>query len=254
MTNKVKEMISYVMPLQIETCSSEHNAILEVTLSNGRYVLDSEKCNYSYGALYTIFKKVFRDLNFQDLNFSNCLLLGLGGGSIVNLLRKEYHLTMPITALEIDPVVIDLGKKYFGLNDYANLTMINEDAFEFVKRENDSFDLIIVDILVNDEVPTRFHSREFVSYLEKMSHGSTIILFNKVLSSERSRRDYTNLTAEMADAFGSVNILTYEVHNVTNKIVCVNTGRVKESQRTENYLTSTESAPALLRYNGMNHE
>jgi len=229
--SKIKEIVSYIIPLQIETRTSFHNPLLEVTLRNGRYVLDAKDSNYSFGALYTIFKNTFNELSIKDKNINSCLLMGLGGGSVVNLLRKKHQLNMPITAVEIDPVVIELGNKYFELNNYKDLYIVNEDAFDFAKKCENTFDLIIIDLYINDEVPGKFHTKEFISYLEKMSHKSTVILFNKMLNSNRAKEDYSNLVKDMSVKFGSVSLLTYQVSEVTNKIICVNTGRVTDRER-----------------------
>lgn len=242
--NKLKQILSYILPIPIEVCSSEFNSVLEVTLNRGRYVLDAQNSNYSFGALYTIFKNTFIDLGITEKPIKNCLLLGLGGGSVVNLLQKKHNLSIPITAVEIDPVVIDLGKKYFNLNNYKDLSIINEDAFDFAMYCNKRFDMIIVDLYINDVVPDKFHSSEFISYLEKMSHSSTVVLFNKMLNSTSAKSGYSRVVKEMIAKFGSVRLLTYNVNSVTNKIICVNTSGAKVKKMTE--INSTYEMPILL--------
>lgn len=232
--SKIKEIVSYFMPIHVEACSSFHNPLLEVTLRNRRYVLDAKDSNYSFGALYIIFKNVFDELSIKERNINSCLLMGLGGGSIVNLLRKKHQLTMPIIGVEIDPVVIELGKKYFDLDGYKDLYVVNEDAYDFAKNCNSKFDLIIIDLYINDEVPGKFHTKEFISFLEKMSHKSSVILFNKMVNSKKAKEDYSTLVKDMSAEFGAVSLLTYKVNEVTNKIICVNTGRIHEGERQKN--------------------
>jgi spermidine synthase len=223
---KLKEIVSYILPLQVEACSSKYNNLLEVMLRNGRYVLNSENANYSFGSLHAIFKGAFKDIDLGNLNISNCLLLGLGGGSVVNLIRKTHQLTMPITAVEIDPVVIEIGYKYFNLNTYGDLNIVNMDAFEFVKKNKEVYDIIVIDLYINDVVPGIFHSKEFVSNLRKCSHSNTIVLFNKMLNNKTAKHEYGKLVYELADAFGSVSFLTYHLNGVENRVICVNGSRV----------------------------
>lgn len=99
---KIKGILSYILPLRVDISSSQYNIFLEVSLSKGKYLMNSENSNYSFGSLHTIFKNTFHDLKLENLNISNCLVLGLGGGSIVKLIREKYKLNIPITAVEID--------------------------------------------------------------------------------------------------------------------------------------------------------
>lgn len=223
---KIKQIISYFLPLRIESVSSDHNSLLEVSYRNGNYLLNSESSNYSFGSLHRIFKNSFRDIEIENLGISNCLLLGLGGGSVIHLLRKEYELLFPITAVEIDPAIIALGKKYFNLDDYKGVSIINADAFEFVVITKSVYDLVIVDLYINDMVPPIFHTEEFISNLKSVTHHHTVILFNKMLNTPQSVTEYHRLVEEMGKAFGPLNVLRYYVNGIENRVICVNTGRV----------------------------
>lgn len=233
---KIGGILSYILPLQVEATSSQYNSFLEVSLRNGRYMMNSENANYSFGSLHKIFENTFRDIKLESLNISKCLLLGLGGGSVIELIKEKYESDMHITAIELDPVVIKLGYKYFNFNSYKDVTIVNDDAYSFVKSNDLEYDLIIVDLYINDEVPKVFHTNEFVFALQNISHSNTIVLFNKMLGTKTKEKEFNNLVYEMSQAFGAVSFLTYVVNGVENKIICVNTGRVyeKQSSLTEN--------------------
>src|SRR3989344_8028249 len=53
-------------------------------------------------------------------NSPNALILGLGGGTVVHLLDEKFK-PSKMTVVEIDPSVIEIAKKFFGLNDVKNL-------------------------------------------------------------------------------------------------------------------------------------
>jgi spermidine synthase len=224
-----KQIASYILPLKIEVCSSMYSDLLEVTLSNGRYVLNSANANYSFGSLHAIFKGAFKDIGIENLNISNCLMLGLGGGSVVDLLRKTHHQTMPITAVEIDPVIIELGKKYFDLNTHEKLSIVNMDALEFVKTSRSVYDMIVIDLYIDDVVPSVFHTKEFVLNLKNCTHKNTMILFNKMINDKNSKTEYGKLVYELAAAFGSVSFLTYYINGIENRVICVNTNQILRS-------------------------
>jgi spermidine synthase len=219
---KLEKLCSYIWPLQIEVCAGSENGLLEVELVKGKYVLNSEKINFSFGSTYEIFQRVFHDVKLENFNFSNCLLLGLGGGTVMNLLQKKYHFRFPVTAIEIDEKVVELGRKYFKLGDYKNLVILNQDAFQYVKNSRDKFDLIIVDIYLDDIVPELFHSKEFITALKNISSANAIILFNKMLGPQNSKKEYNDLVAEMGSAFGTLSCLSYVINGGENKVIYVN--------------------------------
>lgn len=66
-----------------------------------------------------------------ELGISDCLILGLGAGSAAKLINKNWPRAR-ITGIEIDPEMIRLGKKYFGLGEITNLSIIVGDAFSLI--------------------------------------------------------------------------------------------------------------------------
>lgn len=220
-------MISFLVPMRIESRTSKHNQYLEVVLSNGKYILNSENANYSFGSLHKIFEKTFVDIGIENFKIKNCLLLGLGGGSIVNLIQRKHQIFFPITAVEIDPMVISLGEKYFNIDKYDKLNIINTDALHYVLNTKMNYDLIIVDLYINNEVPEVFHTEQFIKALKNISHNNTILLFNKLLSSKKANDEYNALVNEITKAYGSTSFLSYNESGEENKIICVNTNRSK---------------------------
>lgn len=75
------------------------------------------------------------------------LILGAGGGTIATLLTQRCG-PISITAIERDPLVVQLACEEFGLATMDNLTLIQADAFDWVSTCDQSFDLICVDMYV----------------------------------------------------------------------------------------------------------
>ena len=128
------KLISFFTDVTLETAMSEISGKLQVRLVNGRTVLDSRNANYSFGSLHRLFRKVFRIINIASAPPANLLLLGLGGGSVVSILRDEYRLEMPITAVDTDPEVIRIAHEQFGIGKYKRLEIVCTDASEFLNR------------------------------------------------------------------------------------------------------------------------
>jgi predicted membrane-bound spermidine synthase len=75
------------------------------------------------------------------------LVLGSAGGTIPRLMAKYVKPMFPglnITGVEIDPAVIGLDERYFGLEP-GDATFISQDARVFVGNTKQKYDIVIVD-------------------------------------------------------------------------------------------------------------
>jgi spermidine synthase len=177
----MKKFLSFFWPVT-KRVQSQYNGVLEVTWSNARKILDSKNANYSYGSLQRILE---RSLTGVDLSIvKSVLLLGMGGGSIISSLRKKFAYRDAITAVEIDPVVIEVAKDEFGIFPGNGLTIIQNDALLFVEKTNERFDLIIVDLFIDDKVPNQFYSAEFCRNITRICSAGGQIIFNVGLNTQ----------------------------------------------------------------------
>lgn len=171
----MKKILSYAWPVT-KQISSKINGTLEITWFNGKKLLDSKNANYSYGPLQKVLTYGLSKINI--LPDTNILLLGLGGGSIIQPLRKQFNSNGKITAVEIDPVVIDIAQSEFNVSSSNNLEIVCANALSFVKKCENKYGLIIVDIFVDTEVPKDFYLFNFWNALVKILKPNGTILFN----------------------------------------------------------------------------
>lgn len=75
---------------------------------------------------------------------TSILLLGLGGGTCLRQLRR-FVPEARITAVEIDGEMITLARKYMELDD-LNITVVEQDAFEFMSNRGPEVDIVIDDL------------------------------------------------------------------------------------------------------------
>ncbi len=151
----------------LEERDSKYNGHLRVvrTFGMGNYI-QAGGLTQSGGIVESIWKSTLKQINKADLQ--KILILGLGGGTLAKLLRKKYP-KAKITGVEIDPVMIELGKKYLDLDKYK-IDIKVEDANEF---KFDKYDLVIVDMYSGDNFPKEFESEEF---LKKLTKYKTVII------------------------------------------------------------------------------
>lgn len=199
----MKKAMSYIWPMT-KKIKTVHSGILEITWLNGKKILDSKNANYSYGSL----EKVL------DLGLSYCkaerssevLVLGLGGGSVLGLLRKKYKFYGKITAVEIDPAVIDIALSEFNINQHEPLELLCEDAFEYVQGSKKVYGLIIVDIFIDVQVPEQFFYEVFWNNISRLLEKNGEVIFNTGINAA-NRHETERVQNELSSiAFRKMNV------------------------------------------------
>ena len=191
-----KKIVSYIFPVYLHKVDSEISKALEVTLYNGELVLDSANTNYSYGSLQRVLRFGLKQIGFDNVvQMQNILVLGVAGGSVIKTLVDEIGYGGKIKGVEIDREVIKIANKYFGLGNIPNLEIIISDAQQFVKINSDKYDLIIIDIFQDKEMPSFLFEKEFSEDLISLLGKNGIILFNtmKISQKDISRNQYFKL-------------------------------------------------------------
>lgn len=155
---------------------SDYNGILEITSLNGKKVLNTKNANYSYGPLHEILK-IGLEKSYPN-RAGKVLVLGLGGGSILELLRKDFSFTGSITAVEIDAKIIEIAKEEFKIQQYEPLQVVCQNAVDFVKTDTQSYQTLIVDIFIDTQIPTPFLEVDFWQQTTKLLQPDAVIIFN----------------------------------------------------------------------------
>lgn len=171
----MKKILSYILP-QTKKVHSEINGELEITYINGKKILDSKNANYSYGSLQKVLEFGLSKTNLS--NVESVLILGLGGGSVIQSLKNKYQYEGKIKAIEIDKQIISIAENEFEISETENFKIINQDAYKYVEKNNELFNLIIVDLFIDDQIPAKFYSTAFCQNLSKNLNTEGKILFN----------------------------------------------------------------------------
>ena len=171
----MKRLLSYIYPVT-KTIESKYSGKLEITWYNGKKHLNSANANYSYGSLQRILKFGLKKINLSKVN--SVLILGLGGGSVIETLRQDFNYSGLIEAVELDPAIIDIAKTEFGIQQDETLKIHCADAYEFVKDRSKTFDLIIVDLYIDLDVPNKFLDLKFWDHILALKNSSGSIIFN----------------------------------------------------------------------------
>ena len=185
----IKRLLSYLLPIKIHQKKSEFSKNLEVTWNNGYLVLDSENTNYSFGSLQRVLKKGLKYIGYDRIKkFDSILILGVAGGSIIVTLKNDLKFEGKITGVEIDPAAIEIANKYFGLDQFNNVEIIIDDAFEFVLKTKEKYDLIVIDIFQDTTMPNFLFEDFFINRINFLLNINGFILFNTMILDYKDRR------------------------------------------------------------------
>ncbi len=176
-----KKLLSYLTEIHIESAPSEINPHLYVSLSKGRYQLCTANAIYSFEDLYGNFRLAFQHLNWDALCGNRVLILGFGLGSIPLMLERVFQKDhLDFTVVEYDENVMYLAQKYImgGLTSHFEINI--SDAYVFVNQCTERFDLICMDVFVDDEIPVNMENIEFLHQLKERLSDEGILLFNRL--------------------------------------------------------------------------
>ena len=210
----IKRLLSYILPVKIYQKKSEFSKNLEVTWNNGYLVLDSENTNYSFGSLQRVLKKGLKYIGYERINtFENILILGVAGGSVIETIKNDIKFKGKITGVEIDATAIEIANKYFGLNNYKNVEIIIEDAFEFVLKTKEKYDLIIIDIFQDTTMPNFLFEDFFINRINFLLKVNGFILFNTMVLDYQDRRRNAVYKSKFDNNYSVRLYPKIEVHN-----------------------------------------
>lgn len=180
------KLFSYFIPINVTKKHSTISKSLEVTWNNGELVLDSKNTNYSYGSLQRILRKGLKYIGYERIKkFENILILGVAGGSVVKTLINEIKFEGKITGVEIDSNIVEIANTYFGLDKIKNFNLVIDDAFEYVLKTKEKYDLIIIDVFQDTTMPNFLFEDFFINRVNFLLNTNGFILFNTMVINEK---------------------------------------------------------------------
>jgi spermidine synthase len=111
----------------------------------------------------------------QDLR--RVLVLGLGGGVISTYLGR-FLPDATVDTVELDPGVIDVAKKYFGVRETRKSRLFESDGRVFLNRHTEPYDLIIVDAFTGSYIPFHLMTKEFYQLVRDRLAPHGVAAFN----------------------------------------------------------------------------
>jgi len=201
--NWLQKVLSYFYLVTIKKIPSKYNPGLCLQMEAGRLLLNTKNANYSYGNLQKAFEEVFETIELEKLTLDKVLILGLGTGSIIDILQRQYGFDPEITGVEIDEAVID-SLKYWEMLDLSRTKILNEDAEKAVYQLNDTFDMIIVDLFIDMDVHSVVYNNEFILRLTKLLKQDGRVLLNFVVDTKLQKEKFAELQILLMNYFKEI--------------------------------------------------
>ncbi len=186
-----KRLLSYFWEQQIESVTSEINEELSVSLIKGRYQLYTTNAIYSFEDLYYNFVGAFKQMDLEKLPGRKVLILGFGLGSIPIILESKFDAFFEYTAVEIDEAVLYLANKYAVPKIHSPIQFVCADALQFVNTTEELFDMVLVDIFLDDIIPEKFSQQTFLESLSEIINPNGVILYNKLALTDEDKKEST---------------------------------------------------------------
>ncbi len=105
------------------------------------------------------------------------LILGLGGGSMLRMFRAARP-RASIDAVEIDPAIPEIARRFFQVGDSPGFQIYVEDAATYVERCEKEYDLIILDAYAGDSLPVQCSNLEFFARMRRRLSACGVAVIN----------------------------------------------------------------------------
>jgi spermidine synthase len=164
--------------------------------------------------LQRILRKGLKYIGFERIRkFDNVLLLGVAGGSVIKTLVEEIKFKGKITGVEIDETMVAIANTYFKLNEIPNLDIVIDDAFEFVLKTKERYDLIIIDVFQDTNMPNFLFEDYFINRVNFLLRKDGFILFNTMVINDGNRERNLAYKSKFNNNFSLRMYPKVETHN-----------------------------------------
>lgn len=163
----------------------------------------SQSCMYKNNPDKLVFnytKLTFASLLVTD-NPKNVLIIGLGGGTLSNVIHELYP-AAKIHNVEIDPAVLKVARNYFNFIENDAVTSSVQDGRIFIKRaaiKKQKYDWIILDAFNGDYIPEHLLTKEFFEEVKSVLAEGGVIAANTFSSSKLYEHESATYHAVFGD-------------------------------------------------------
>jgi spermidine synthase len=159
-----------------------------------RYILVNTKKDRPQGGiliddpdklLFEYTRMAFTSLVYLDREPGDVLFVGLGAGVMPRYFNKHYP-DANVDAVEIDPEMFEVAKKYFYFQEKSNMKVHILDGRMFLKRTANRYDMIFLDAYRGEHIPFHLTTVEFLREVKRKLRDGGVVISN-ILSKSNNK-------------------------------------------------------------------
>lgn len=163
-----------------------------------------------YSAIYTDLRQIHQPVYSEIESLiekwavshpsSEFLVLGCAGCAVPRFINLNFP-DGYVTGVELSETMLKVAYKFFldGL-DRRRVSIINEDAFDFVDRCNKIYDVCFVDLFDNSQIVHRIYDVSFLESLSNVMSEESIVMVNFFGQTLEQGEDYCSSARRFFDA------------------------------------------------------
>ncbi len=138
------------------------------------------------------------------------MMIGLGGGSTQRS-YQHFYTNVVVDTVEVDPAVIDVAKKYFGVTETPRHKINNSDGRVFLRRASTNYDVIIMDAYTTgrygSSIPPHLVTKEFFKIAAEHLTTNGVLAYNVIGQTRGYRANFVGaMYRTMKEVFPQVYI------------------------------------------------
>ena len=118
-----------------------------------------------------------------NTNIHHVLMEGLGGGSTPRA-YQHYYTNVMVDVVEIDPVVVEVAKKYFTVAESPTLKINIQDGRVFLRQTTNVYDVILMDAYsttrYGSSLPRQLVTKEFFELASQHLSTNGVLAYNVI--------------------------------------------------------------------------
>jgi spermidine synthase len=130
------------------------------------------------------------------------LMLGAAGGVSMKQIAAVFP-DAEITGVDLDPAVLDVARRHFGLANHPRIRLVADDARWFLARTDERYDVIAIDLYVTGSIPFFTATAEFFALARSRLTENGVLLMN-VLSRRRGEEHIAPFVRTLQSVFPNV--------------------------------------------------
>lgn len=194
------------------TYHSDINGEIKVHEFLGKVTLFSGGVTQSGGFTHEMWHLAVKRITNHESRIKNCLVLGVGGGTIIDMLKNHVP-GVTITGIDIDPVMVEIAKKHFHIGTNPKVLLMVDDAVKYVVNHADKsiYDLIVVDLYIGRFNPKSSHETIFLKGIRALMKKDGMVFFNTHYN-QTDNKEYDDLINYLKGIFTGVEeIISYRL-------------------------------------------